>query len=176
VTEEAAYLVVARFVKPHGMAGDALVFPMTDRPDEVFAPGRELFPVTEDGSLDGGSALKIARGRVHARRWLLKFDGIDDRTTVEGWPAGYFGVRQDELDPPASDEMYEHEVPGATVVEGDEIIGTAKGLMGPDGNRLLIVDRDGKDVLVPFRAPILIDMDRDARRIRVALPPGLLEL
>ncbi len=46
---EAVYLAVARFRKPHGLKGEALIYPLTDEPDAVFVPGRVLVPVDEEG-------------------------------------------------------------------------------------------------------------------------------
>jgi ribosomal 30S subunit maturation factor RimM len=41
---------------------------------------------------------------------------------------------------------------------------------------LLMVDVDGREVLVPFRPPILVAVDRERREISIDPPPGLLEL
>ena len=45
---EAAHLVVARFLKAHGLKGDALVASLTDQPETVLAAGRRL--------IDGGAS------------------------------------------------------------------------------------------------------------------------
>lgn len=79
---EAGYLAVARFAKPHGLKGEAIVYVITDRPDEVFVAGRRLVPVDSAGRAVAG-ALTIERARPYHRRWLLKFEGIDQRTPLE---------------------------------------------------------------------------------------------
>ena len=47
---EAAYLGVARFRKPHGLKGDAVVWVLTDEPEKVLVKGRKLTPVNDDGN------------------------------------------------------------------------------------------------------------------------------
>ena len=94
---EAAYLVVARFVKPHGLYGEALVFPMTEDPEAVFEPGRTLQPVTVDGEAEPEDAVVIARSRPYQRRWLLAFEGIERRSDLESWPQRYLGALESEL-------------------------------------------------------------------------------
>ena len=173
---EGGYLAVARLKKPHGLKGDAVVWALTDDPHEVLVTGRRLVPVDEEGR-PVGEPVVIERSRPYHRQWLLKFEAIDDRTVLEQWSQRLFGVPASELRPPAADELYVHEVPGATVVVDDDVVGRAVGLLDlPGGVRLLQVDVGGREVLVPFRRPIVREIDRAARRITIDPPAGLLEL
>jgi len=172
---EADYLAVARFRKPHGLKGEALVVPMTDDPQSVFVPGRMLTPMDEEGR-PLGAALEVIRARPFGRRWLLAFQGIAERTPLESWPEWLLGVKIDELNPPADDEMYFHEVPGAEVVERGVVLGIAKEVLDGPSGEFLVFESGGREHLVPFRAPIVVRVDRRGHRIEVDLPPGLLEL
>lgn len=172
---DASYLAVARFRKPHGLKGEALVYPLTDEPDEVFIAGRVLVPVDEDGR-PIGKEFVLTNARRHQRCWLLAFEGVTERAELEGWTSLTLGVSAEQLRPPADGEMYLHEIPGASVVEDGTEIGIARELFGVPGSQILVVEREGKDHLVPFRAPIVKRLDRDKHRIEVDLPPGLLEV
>ncbi len=172
---EGGYLAVARLKKPHGLKGEVVVWTLTDDPETVLVAGRELVPVDEEGQAVGPPAV-IERSRPFQRLWLLKFKGVADRTVVEGWGRRLFGVERSVLAPPSNDELYAHEVPGTTVVVGDTAVGQATGLMDIPGGRLLVVDVDGREVLVPFRTPIVRRIDRRERTIEIDPPPGLLEL
>ena len=171
----AAYLAVARFRKPHGLKGEAVVWVLTDYPDEVLVTGRLLTPVNEKGT-PVGEPLEIERARPFHRMWLIKFKEVVDRGELEKWDQMLLGVPQDELTPLGEGEMYEHEVPGSTVVADGEVVGKATGLIDIPGGKLLCVDVNGKEVMVPFREPILLGVDRVARRIELDPPPGLLDL
>jgi 16S rRNA processing protein RimM len=173
---EGGYLAVARLKKPHGLKGEAVVWVLTDDPAEVLVPGRALVPIDDDGHAIGDPVI-VERGRPYQRQWLVKFEGIDDRTVLERWQQRAFGVPRDTLRPPADDELYLHEVPGTEVAVDGTIVGVATGLLElPGGSLVLQVDVGGREVMVPFRKPIVTRIDRSARRIELDPPAGLLEL
>lgn len=172
---EAAHLVVARFLKAHGLKGDALVASLTDQPETVLAAGRRLIEVDGAGEVIG-AALTVARSRPLRRDWLLRFSEIETRTALEQRGLKYLGARREELRPLKPNAMYLHEIPGAQVVDRGEVIGIARELVGGPGAELLVIEANGREHLIPFRAPLLKGLDRAARRIEVDLPPGLLEL
>jgi 16S rRNA processing protein RimM len=157
------------------LKGDAVLLALTDEPAAVFAPGERLSRLDDDGNVVG-EALVIERGRwYHRYEWLVKFEGLT-RDELETWGQVLLGVPRSKLRPPRPDEMYEHEIPGATVVAYGKEIGIADGLVGAGGARLLVVKAGEKEHLIPFQRPILVRLDRAARTIEVAPPPGLLEL
>lgn len=173
---EGGYLAVARLKKPHGLKGEAVVWALTDDPHDVLVEGQALTPVDEDGNAIG-EALVLERSRPYHRQWLVKFEGVDERSVLEGWPQRLFGMERERLRPPGEQELYVHEVPGAEVVVHGAVVGTARGLTElPGGGLLLTVDIEGREVFVPFRRPIVQQIDRDARRIHIDPPEGLLEL
>lgn len=175
VVPRAPHLAVARIRKPHGLKGEAVCWVLTDDPDAVLAPGRRLTPVDESGRATGAS-LEIERSRRYQRGWLLKFRGVDDRTSLEGWRELLLGVPAEELEPPGGDELYRHEIPGARVLVAGQAVGVALDLVAVPGGELLAVEVGGREVLVPFRRPIVRRIDRAARVIELDPPTGLLEL
>jgi 16S rRNA processing protein RimM len=172
---EAGYRLVARFAKPHGLKGEAIVYVQTDRPDQVFITGRRLVPLDAAGN-PAGAPLIVERARAYHRRWLIKFRGVDARTPLEAWGPVALGIPADELPPPTDGSLETHEVPGCAVRVRGARVGTATGLLPVPGGRLLVVDIEGREVLVPFRPPILVRVDRDRREIEIDPPVGLLEL
>ena len=64
----------------------------------------------------------------------------------------------------------------AAAVAGDRVIGTAKEILSAPAGDLLAVDVDGREILIPFRKPILKRVDRVAKVIEIDPPEGLLEL
>jgi 16S rRNA processing protein RimM len=171
----AGHLVVARFIKAHGLKGAALVESLTDDPEGVFAAGRRLAEVNEGGEVVGGG-LTVSRGRHVGGGWLLQFREIESRTALEARRLRYLGAPREELRALGPNAMYRHEIPGAEVVAGGVVIGIARELVGDVGAELLVLEAQGREHLIPFRAPILKRLDRVARRIELELPPGLLEL
>ena len=72
--------------------------------------------------------------------------------------------------------MYVHEIPGTPVVVGGQVIGAARELIASPSGALLAVEVGGRELLVPFRKPIVKRVDREARVIELDPPPGLLDL
>jgi 16S rRNA processing protein RimM len=176
VAPEAAHLAVARFHKPHGLKGEALLFALTDEPDAVLVPGRELLPLTDAGEL-AGAPVVIERSRPYHRQWLVSFRGVPDRTTLDRWPRGLLlGMPREDLTPPGPGQVYLHEIPGMAIVIGGRKVGVARDLYHAPAGDLLEIEVDGRSQLVPFRKPIVVRVDREAGEIELDPPPGLLDL
>ncbi len=172
---DAAYLAVARLRKPHGLKGEVVVWTLTDDPERVLVAGCRLTPVDDDGR-PLGPALEVERGRPYQRQWLIKFRDVDDRNVLDGWRQRLFGVPLAELSPLGEEELYRHEISGVRVLVRGVEVGVAKDLVEIPGGTLLVVDVEGREVLVPFQRPIVRRIDREARRIELDPPQGLLEL
>lgn len=175
MADDATLLAVVRLKKPHGLKGEVYAWVLTSEPGDVLTPGRAVTPIDESGRAIG-EPLVIERSRPYHRQWLLKFAGVDDRTTLEGWRQRLFGVPAAELAAPADHELYVHEIPGAEVTVAGRRVGTAIELLDAPGGELLAVDVEGREVLIPFRRPIVKRVLRAERRIELDPPPGLLDL
>ena len=170
-----AFLAVARFRKPHGLKGEAVCSVLTDDPEQALAAGASVTPVDEEGR-PVAPALVIERSRPYHRQWLLKFRDIDERTPLEAWHGVLLGVPEERLRPPAGEEAYVHELPGMAAVVNGEVIGHVRELLDVRAGNLLVLDVEGREVLVPFRREIVRRVDRAARRVEIDPPEGLLEL
>ena len=172
---EATHLVVARFLKPHGLRGAALVEPLTDEPETVFEVGRRLWRVDTEGRVVG-DPLVVRRSRAFKAGWLLELEDCDSRTALEREALMWLGAPRTELLAPGPEAMYLHELIGAVVMEGEVRIGVVSAVVGGKANPLLAVDVGGREQLIPFRRPIVRSLDRAGRRVMVELPPGLLDV
>jgi 16S rRNA processing protein RimM len=175
VTAAERYRPVARFVKPHGLKGEAVVFVLTEQADEVFVPGRTLTPVDAEGQ-PAAPAMTVERARPFHRRWLLKFRGVDERTPLEQWPPMVFAVPVTDAEEAREGPLRGDEVAGAAVIVEGREVGRARQLLDVPGGPLLVVDGEHGEHLVPYRPPILVTTDRVRREIVIDPPPGLLEL
>jgi 16S rRNA processing protein RimM len=86
-------------------------------------------------------------------------------------------VPEEDLPPAGKEGFYDFQIIGCEVVDTNGgAIGTVTGLLPVGGRDLLVVDREGREVLIPFMESICLNVDAAARRIRVDLPDGLLDL
>jgi 16S rRNA processing protein RimM len=112
-TDDPPVIEVGRVVKPHGVRGEVAVHLLTDRPDVRFASGAELL-------LDG-EPVTVATGRPHQGRWLVRFEGVGDRTGAEGLRNAVLTAPPLEGDDD-TDTFWVHELVGLTVVDEDGVV------------------------------------------------------
>lgn len=176
--ENPEHLVVGHIPKPHGTRGEVFVWPLTDRPDEIFVVGRELILGEEDGRVVPGSpSLEVERVRSFKRGLLVKFRGLDDRTVVEPLAKRYLLVPMGELSPLEEGELYYHQLLGLEVVtHTGEVVGRVREVYETQPMHLLEVEDDGRLRLIPFAQELVREVDLTARRMVIDPPSGLLEL
>jgi 16S rRNA processing protein RimM len=173
-----ALMIVGRVRKAHGIRGELLVEPITDAPDAVFVSGRRLFAGTASGDPSpDGQALHITAVRQHMESVRLTLAEVPDRTAAELWRGRFLLAPQDELPPPADDEIYLHDLIGMQVlhVDGRPLGHVVDTYELPQGLMLdLRPANGGPTYFVPWREEILVSIDEAARVITVNPPEGLL--
>lgn len=173
------HLVVGHVTKPHGTRGEVFVWPLTDRPDALYAPGRHLLVGTAEGELEAETrALVVERTRPFKRGLLVKFEALDDRAAVEPLAQRYLLVPAGELEPLGEGEVFYHQLLGLEVVTGTgDVVGRVREVYETEPAHLLEVRADGgKEHLIPFSDRIVRKVDLEAGRLVIKPPPGLLEL
>ena len=172
------HLVVGHVSRPHGIRGEVLVSPLTDEVEDVYEPGRELRLGDEEGELDADAPpLVVERWRPYRQGLLVKFEGYDDRTSVEPLAKRYLLAPIESLRPLEEGEVFYHQLLGCEVVTVDgEYVGRVREVYEVEPADLLDVKRDGRSVLIPFVETIVEEVDVEAGRIVINPPPGLLDL
>lgn len=169
-------IVVARLGKAHGLAGEILVIPETGDPELVFIPGRE-FGLTGSATASGTGTLTLQAARPHKGGYLLSFEEIGDRDRAEAVKGREITVPGDTLRPLEENEFFLHELVGFEVLrENDERVGEVVEVYELGDQLLLGIEVGGSEKLIPFNRELVRSVDREAGRIRVDPPPGLLEL
>lgn len=174
---------VGRIRRPHGVRGELALEALTDEPGAILAPGRRVFQGTHEGALFLDPRSKQPRElivkslRPVKDGWLISLDAISDRTEAEKWNGRHLMVPVEELSEPDEGEVFAHELVGMQLVDADS--GAALGDVVefyelPQG--LLLEFRGARGLAsLPFVEEFVVDVDRDARVIRVRLPDGLLD-
>jgi 16S rRNA processing protein RimM len=190
-------LVVGRVGRPHGIRGEVTVQVHTDDPDLRFAAGSVL--ATDPASR---GPLRIRSSRWHSGRLLIAFDGYADRSRAEELRGTLLVMDSAEAGPVGPEEFRDHELIGLDVVtvagelvgvvadvlhHGQDVlvVGPARGRpggRGPGRRSLSPVVSPGPagdgpgQILVPFVAAIVPEVDVSAGRVVIDPPPGLLDL
>jgi 16S rRNA processing protein RimM len=171
----AGYVIVGRLRKPHGLKGDCTLFPLTDDPAMIFAPGREVRLVSVAGETVAGP-LRIERSRSYHREWLVKFAGIDSRDALDPFRSHFLGVPADALGPLGDDEVYLHELDGFSVRLPDETpLGLVSAIYELPSGLMIEVQGPQREFLLPYKKQFVREVDRAGRRLVVMPPDGLIE-
>ncbi|MFZ4584873.1 MAG: ribosome maturation factor RimM [Acidimicrobiia bacterium] len=123
--------------KAHGLKGEVHIVATTNR-DERFRPGESL-------TVDGEDRV-IASSRQHQGRWLVRFEGVDDRSAAESLRGALItGEPLGELPP---GEVWVHDLVGSEVREvNGQARGTVVAVVVNPAHDLLELD---SGVLVPM--------------------------
>jgi 16S rRNA processing protein RimM len=168
-------LVVGRIGRPHGIRGDVVVDVRTDDPGLRFAVGSVL--ATEPAA---AGPLTIGGTRWHSGRLLVSFDGVPDRSAAQELGGVLLTVESDDLeDLSDTGEYRDHQLVGLTVLtSAGERVGTVSDVLH-HGQDLLVIKgdgpRQGAEILVPFVAALVPEVDLPGGRLVIDPPPGLLE-
>ena len=101
--------------------------------------------------------------------------GIADREAAEGLRGLELWVPIGEVPDPPAGSYYVFELIGCRCFdERDGDIGTVVDVQEDGGGTLLEVEKDGTRSVLPFVEAFLAGVDREARRIDLRLPEGLL--
>ncbi|MFQ5889351.1 MAG: ribosome maturation factor RimM [Gemmatimonadota bacterium] len=170
-------IVVGIVRRPHGLSGELQLQIETDFPEQLFVAGRAFGVEPGVGRGDGPRLLTLESARPYTRGWLVKFREADDRDAAEGLRGSRLLLPREELSEPEKGEFFLHELVGLEVRdEGGELVGEVEAVYEATGRALLGVRHEGRERLIPFSSEFVAEVDRDAGRIRIRPPEGLLEL
>jgi 16S rRNA processing protein RimM len=174
---DAAFLLVGRIRKPHGIRGELFLWPETDRPDVAFQPDRTLF-LGDDQRPSQDETLTVDRARPFKDGYLLKAKEHAGRTeALEALRGRSLYIRRSDAAPLEEDEVYYHDLIGMRVIADGEEVGRIREVYEGPGTDLLAVDREGKpELLVPYVREIVRTVDVAAGEVAIDPPPGLLDL
>ena len=155
-------LEVGRIGRAHGLRGEVSITFVSNRLERA-APGAVLHA--------GDRALVIASSRRHQGKWLVHFEGVDDRSSAEALRGSLLTAEPltgtTHLD---DGEFWVHELIGSAVVDTvGNALGRIVGIEANPAHDLLVLDTD---VLVPM---VFVVEHRDDVVV-VDPPAGLLEL
>jgi 16S rRNA processing protein RimM len=169
-------LVVGRVGRPHGIRGELTVEVRTDDPDTRFAAGSVL--ATEPAAR---GPLTVSSSRWHSGRLLISFTGYHDRTAAEELRGTLLVMDSAELAAPDDpDEFHDYQLIGLGAwTVGGEQVGVVADVLH-HGQDLLVIRPAGRradtgEILVPFVAAIVPEVDVAAGRLVIDPPGGLLD-
>ena len=155
-------------MKAHGIRGEVVVEAVSNRP-ERFAPGAVLYA--------GERAMLVLRaspqggpdpaGRVTRARWIVSFEGVDDRTTAERLRDTVLtGDPLDQDDD--AEELWVHELIGSELLDpAGRVLGRVAAVEANPASDLLVLESG-------HLVPMVFVVEAADGRVVVDPPAGLL--
>ncbi len=154
-----ARLVVGRIARAHGLRGEVVIAPISN-----IASRFTIGAVLRDGDI----ARTIVSSRVQADRFVVRFDGIEDRNAAEALRGHELLADAIESDDP--DEFFVHELIGSRMVDQHgRDLGVIAHVEANPAHDIAVCD---SGVLVP----IVFIRDSAKGVVTADLPDGLVEL
>lgn len=169
-------LRVGRLVKAHGLKGAFKLELYTDDPDGRFVPGAVFTLQVPESSTWHGKTLTVREFRWMNSHAVVFFEGVDDRDAAEELIKAILWIDQDaEAVSPEDDAWYDHQLVGLDVVRDGAVVGRVLRVEHFPSQDLLIVRTHSGEVMVPFVAAIVPEVDVAGGRVVVTPPAGLFE-
>ena len=165
-------LKVGVITTTHGVRGEVKVFPTTD--------DAERFLDIEYVLLDTGKELRrlnIQNVKFFKNLAILKFEGVDNINDIEKYKGKSLFVTRENAVELEEDEYYIGDLIGMEVYTDDseERFGVLKDVMETGANEVYIITSENHgEVLLPAIHECILDIDVEAKKMKVHLMEGLL--
>lgn len=159
-------LLAGEIGKPHGISGEVYVVVISDDPRR-FEPGSRLHHAD-------GRSLTVETARHHRDRFLVKFEGVEDREGAQGLRGALY-IPADDARVLDDDEYWQHDLVGCEVTtRGGEPVGKVSDIVSGPAQDLLEIATPSGTRLVPVVKDIIVSVDVAGRAVVIDPPEGLL--
>jgi len=165
-------VTVARILRSQGQGGELRVRFFYITPADCR--GLETVFIGREGDFrEYRVASLIPRGKY----FDLKLEGVDSLSQADRLAGLEISVPEEALKEREKDEFFLFELIGCTVTDGlGQTLGLVRDVLSAGSGNLLVVDREGQEILIPFHESICVRVDRPGKRIVIDPPDGLLDL
>ncbi|MBV72300.1 MAG: 16S rRNA processing protein RimM [Myxococcales bacterium] len=165
-------VAIGRFGRPHGVRGEIRFWPF-NRTSRLL----EAKKIIEVGSnREHLEKLQLDTIRFDSKGALCRFKGIADRDIVSRLTNLLWFEERDAFPPLADDEVYFTDLIGLVVKTLDgEHVGCVKDVLDSGPAELFVIDRNGREVMLPNVAEFIVKMDLEGGEMIVTPPTGLID-
>jgi 16S rRNA processing protein RimM len=167
-----SFLAIGKIVKAFGIRGEMVVRSYADSPSR-FERLKSVFVGLNEGT---AREMGVEGVRAEERGVRLKLAGVGDRTAAEKFVGTLVFVDGRNRVKPPRGRFFVHDVVGLRVLdETGCMIGTVKEILKLPAQDVYVIERHGRDILVPAVKEFIQEIDPAAGVIRVHLIEGMVE-
>lgn len=165
-------ITVARILRSQGKKGELRLRFFYIKPTDC--PGLRSVFIGTEGDLKEYDVESLVS---HGKDFDLKLGGVDSLSEADRLAGLEVFVPEESLKEREKDEFFLFQLVGCSVVDGQgKTAGRVKDVLSAGSGDLLVVEREGKEILIPFHESICIEVDVSGKRILIDPPAGLLDL
>jgi len=170
------YLNVGKVVNTHGIRGEVRVISVTDFKVERYKVGNVLYFFATEQAWP--VPLRVASHRTHKNFDLLTFENHPNVNDVEKYKGGMLKVKEsDRTEELEENEYYYDQIIGCEVFTDEGVaLGRVVEILSPGANDVWVVKphQKGKDILLPYIADVVKEIDIAEKKVIVHILEGLL--
>lgn len=163
-------VAVGKVLGVFGNRGSLRVSSLTDFPSRILQLG-SVYLV--------GKQIKkyqVLAATKHRRGYNVTLSGIDSSEKAKTLIGCYISVLEEDLEPLPEGTYYEFQIVGLIACrESGERIGEVTNILELPGNDVLVIDRHGKEVLVPLVDDFVKEIDTEEKKITITPIEGLID-
>jgi 16S rRNA processing protein RimM len=168
----ASHLLIGKVLEPHGLKGEVKIFSFAGQPENI-QHYKKLVLVTPSGQLS--PPYSMVKCRIKGKSAIVQLSSVRDRNGAEAITGMGVLILKEDLPQPGKDEFYLYPMEGLPVVTTQgRRLGTVTHIFSNGAQDLLVVQDNDEEYLIPILDTIIIH--RDAEKIIIEPPPGLLEI
>ena len=163
---------VGRLGRAHGVRGEIGLDRVSLTAEELSAVGDFVW----EGPRGARRELRLAAVRPADARFLIRFEGVEDRDQAVALAGGALLADRSRLPDPGPGVLYTFQLMGLKVVDGT---GRELGVIGDvlrTGANPVYVVRGERELLIPAIGSVVRQVDLEQGVVTVDLPPGLEDL
>ena len=138
------FIYVGKIVNTHGLKGEIRILSDFEYKDKVFVPGMTIYIGRKKEKEE------IVTYRHHKNFEMITMKGYTDIDEVLRYKGLYVYVLKEDLNL-KDDEYLDSDYIDLDVLVDGNIIGKVKDIKDSGNNKLLVIDKDSKDVLIPLQ-------------------------
>lgn len=161
---------VGRIAGTYGYAGMVKVMPLTDFP-ERFKKMTRVKLQTKDEIHE----VDIESVKPYKEGYLFKFSGIDSREAAREYQNAYLKIDESQLNPLPEGYYYHFQLQGMDVFdEARGKLGALKEVLETGANDVYVISSPQYgEILIPAIKEVILDVNVQAKTMKVRLLPGL---
>lgn len=159
------WVALGKIGRPHGVNGE-LRLHVYNTASPLWKTGLQLRAWRPGAP---AQLVRVAGVRPANEYWILRLEGIGDRTGAEALTNAELEIDENALPPPDEDEVYLHELMGAAIIEAEDgaVVGKITAFVETSTTLMQIKLLDGGEALIPLDAPAVEQLGRERGKVVV---------